>query len=65
LIILWQSYYVAVGRGIFRVAPEDYILIDEGMFVKVVHFPHTLQVVSIHVTKDESRATPSDHPPTP
>ncbi len=28
--------------------PEDYLLIDKGMYVKVVHFSGTLNVVSIH-----------------
>jgi len=48
LIIAMQSYYVTVGRTVFRLRPEDYVRIDEGMYVKVVHFPNTLNVVSIH-----------------
>jgi xanthosine utilization system XapX-like protein len=48
LIIAMQSYYVTVGRTVFRLRPEDYLVIDEGMYVKVVHFPGTLNVVSIH-----------------
>ncbi len=56
LIIAWHSYYVAVERMIFRLQPEDYIHLDEGMYVKVVHFPNTLNVVSIH----EIRRPPAD-----
>lgn len=48
LIIAWHSYYLTVDRTVFRVQPEDYVNIDEGMYVKVVHFPNTLNVVSIH-----------------
>jgi hypothetical protein len=48
LIIAWDSYYLNVDRAIFRVRPEDYIQVDVGMYVKVVHFPRTLQVVSVH-----------------
>jgi hypothetical protein len=56
LIIAWDSYYVNVGRTMFRVRPEDYVNVDEAMYVKVVHFPHTLGVVSIH----EMRPPPPD-----
>jgi len=48
LIIAWHSYYLTVDRTVFRVQPEDFIKVDEAMYVKVVHFPHTLNVVSIH-----------------
>jgi hypothetical protein len=48
LIIAWHSYYVTVGRRVFRLRPEDHVLLDEGMYVKVVHCPRTLHVVSIH-----------------
>jgi hypothetical protein len=48
LIIAWHSYYVTVGRRVFRLTPEDHVLLDEGMYVKVVHCPRTLHVVSIH-----------------
>jgi hypothetical protein len=48
LIIAWDSYYLTVDRTVFRVRPEDWIHIDEGQYVKVVHFPHTLTVVSVH-----------------
>jgi hypothetical protein len=56
LIIAWDSFYVAVERTIFRIQPEDYTNIEEGMYVKVVHFPYTLNVVSIH----EIRRPPPD-----
>ena len=49
LIIAWDSFYLTVERTVFRVRPEDWILLDEGAFVKVVHFPHTLTVVSVHI----------------
>jgi hypothetical protein len=48
LIIAWQSYYVLVGRTVFRVKAEDYIHLKVDMYVKVVHFPRTLNVVSVH-----------------
>ena len=48
LLVAMESYYVRVDHRVFRLKPEDYISVDEGMFVKVVHFPNTLNVVSIH-----------------
>ena len=52
LIIALESFYLTVDRAadrvVFRVTAEDYVLVDEGMYVKVVHFPNTLTVVSLH-----------------
>jgi hypothetical protein len=77
LIIAWHSYYVAVDVGaerkLFRLQPEDYVLIEDRfrtlarvdppleMYVKVVHFPTTLNVVSVHeiVRPQPDPATPA------
>jgi xanthosine utilization system XapX-like protein len=48
LIVAMQSYYITVDRTVFRVKPEDYLDLTEAMYVKVVHFPNTLTVVSVH-----------------
>ena len=48
LVVVWQSFYVQIGRAIFKVQPLDYELVKEGMYIKVVHFPRTLNVVSVH-----------------
>lgn len=48
LIIAWKSQYITMGRTVYRVKREDYDLLEEGMYVKIVHFPNTLNVVSIH-----------------
>jgi hypothetical protein len=53
LIIAMQSHYVTVDRTVFRVRAEDALYLRELMPVRVVHFPHTLHVVSI---EPESRA---------
>ncbi len=58
LIIAMHSYYLTVDRTVFRVKPEDFIKVDQGMYVKIVHFPYTLNVVSIHEMK-----RPADVPP--
>ena len=47
LIIAMEGYYLTVGRKVFRVRPEDWIHIDEMMRVRVVHYPHTLNVASV------------------
>jgi hypothetical protein len=56
LIIAMQSFYLTVDGTVFRVRPEDYTMVDEGMYVKVVHFPNTLDVVSVH----EMRRPPAE-----
>ena len=48
LVIVWQSYYIQVGRAIFKIEPLDFHLFETGMAVKLVHFPRTLSVVSVH-----------------
>ncbi len=58
LIIVWHSYYIAVERRVFRLRPEDHVLLEVGMRVNVVHFPRTLHVVSI----SEVRRDPSQPP---
>jgi hypothetical protein len=47
LIIAMDSYYLTVGKKVFRVRPEDWVHIDEMMRVRVIHYPHTLNVVSV------------------
>lgn len=47
LLIAMQSYYISVDRTVFRVRPEDYIHMDEGVRVRIVHFPHTLHVITL------------------
>ncbi|MBI5287454.1 MAG: hypothetical protein HY873_00610 [Chloroflexi bacterium] len=48
LVIAWQSFYIQIGRAIFKVQPLDYHLLESEMYVKIVHFPRTLNVVSVH-----------------
>jgi hypothetical protein len=62
LIVAMQSFYITVDRVVFRVTPEDFVSVDEGMFVKVVHFPNTLHVVSVHEMR---RPEPPPAPPLP
>ena len=57
-LIVMQSYYIMVGRVVYRLLPEDYIHLEEGMYVKIVHFPHTLNVVSVHEVLGGMRQTP-------
>jgi xanthosine utilization system XapX-like protein len=46
LIIALHSYYITVGRTVYRLQPEDFVPLE--LYVKVVHFPHTLNAVSVH-----------------
>jgi hypothetical protein len=47
-IIAWDSYYIRVDRTVFRMKPEFWIDVRENAYVKVVHYPNTLNVVSVH-----------------
>jgi hypothetical protein len=60
LIIAWPSYYVTIGRRVYRLRAEDYVPLEDRwkrlraldppqeLYVKIVHFPHTLNVVTVH-----------------
>jgi len=54
LIIAWDSYYIRVDRVVFRIKPEQYLDVREESYVKVVHFPNTLNVVSVHELRPPS-----------
>lgn len=54
LVIFMDSFYLTVDRKIFRVPPETWVHIDEGMYVRVVHFPHTASVVSVHELRPQA-----------
>jgi hypothetical protein len=65
-----HSYWVAVERKLFRLQPEAYVELEDRfrtlarldppveLYVKVVHFPLTLNVVSVH----EIRKPPPEPP---
>jgi hypothetical protein len=48
LFIAMQGHYIAVDRTIFRIPAVEWAHVALGAYVKVVHLPHTLGVVSIH-----------------
>jgi hypothetical protein len=54
LIIAWQSYYIIVDRKVFQVQPEQYVHLEAGQRARVVHFPHTLRVISAERVREES-----------
>jgi hypothetical protein len=51
LIIAWDSYYIQVERSLFRLRPEQYLDVRENAYVKIVHYPNTLNVVTVHELK--------------
>ena len=62
LIIAWQAYYISIGRRVFRIEPEDYIMLDEGMHARVVHFPRTLNVISVEQVRTITSNAPAEQP---
>jgi hypothetical protein len=53
LVIAMHSFYIMVDRTVLRVQPDDYLAIDVGSYVKVVHFPRTLNTVSVHIVNGQ------------
>jgi hypothetical protein len=62
LIIAWQAYYISIGRRVFRIEPGDYVMLDEGMHAHVVHFPRTLNVISVEQIRVVAKSEPADQP---
>jgi hypothetical protein len=75
LVIAWHSFYVTVDRKVFRLQPEDYVQLEDryrslsrldppvDVYVKIVHFPMTLNVVSVHETLQPIKGAPHAAPP--
>lgn len=47
LFIVWQSYFILVNRGVFKVEPEVWVFLELEKPLRVRHFPRTMTVVSI------------------
>jgi hypothetical protein len=47
LFVAWPSYFIQIQRSIFRITPQDYILLQEGQHVTVSHFRHTNNVLEL------------------
>ncbi len=49
--LLFRNGYIFVKNNVFRVEPEQYIDINLGDTVRVIHFPHTATVESVEVVE--------------
>lgn len=50
LLIAWPSYFILIERRIFRIEPQDFIMLKEGQHVRVSHFRHTMNVLEVEPT---------------
>lgn len=57
---LFRNSYVFVGRSVFRLTPEQYLDVQLGDTVRVVHYPHTDAVESVEVTRQEGQREKPD-----
>lgn len=60
-LILLRSNYVFVARNVFRLPPEQWVQVEVGDTVRIVHYPHTgaVEEVEVLVRADErGRRTP-------
>lgn len=57
---LFRNSYIFVGRDVFRLEPEQFIEVDLGDSVRVVHYPHTSTVESLEVVQRAGQRTRLD-----
>lgn len=48
---LFRNSYIFVGRDVFRLAPEEFVQVDLGDTVRILHYPHTSTVEAIEVVQ--------------
>lgn len=54
--MLFRNSYVFVGKNVYRLTPEQFLDIELGDTVRIVHYPHTSAVESIEVVEKASQA---------
>ena len=58
---LFRNSYIFVGRNVYRLHPEQFIDLDLGDTVRVVHYPHTATVETIEVLERVGQSGSSDN----
>jgi hypothetical protein len=48
-LFVLRSYYIYVGRSVFKVTPLIYSELEEGDTVSVNHYPHTNTVIAVEL----------------
>jgi len=48
-LFILRSYYIYVGRSVFKVSPLIYHELEEGDTVSVNHYPHTNTVIAVEL----------------
>jgi len=48
-LFILRSYYIYVGRSVFKVTPLIYSELEEGDSVSVNHYPHTNTVIAVEL----------------
>ena len=48
-LFILRSYYIYVGRSVFKVTPLIHSELEEGDTVSVNHYPHTNTVISVEL----------------
>jgi hypothetical protein len=60
-LFLFRNSYIFVGRDVFRLAPEEFIEVDLGDTVRIVHYPHTTTVEEIEVVERRAEKKQQKH----
>lgn len=59
--LLFRNSYIFVERNVYRIAPEQFIDVDLGDTVRIVHCPHTGAVETVEVVaRAGERGRPAD-----
>ena len=52
-LFILRSYYIYVGRSVFKVTPLIYSELEEGDSVLVNHYPHTNTVIAVELEEGD------------
>ena len=58
---LFRNSYIFVEKNVFRLEPEEFIEVDLGDTVRIVHYPHTSAVESIEVVERAGQSKEPKH----
>ena len=57
---LFRNSYIFVDRDVYRLQPEEFLHVDLGDTIRIVHYPHTSAVEQIEVVERASRPARQD-----
>lgn len=59
-LFLFRNSYIFVDRDVYRLDPEQFIQVDLGDTVRIIHYPHTGAVEQIELVERAARPARQD-----